>query len=117
MLFTYNFEYTHARPTFALNKFTTSSLNGTNKTGYWDAEGVPMGIALGLKVEIPTHNINDVIDATIAVLKDPNAPVVLIPDHCQQVDIVDTNWKQICNAGLGTYRSRGRINISENEKG
>ena len=76
-----------------------------------------MGIALGLKVEIPTHNINDVIDATIAVLKDPNAPVVLIPDHCQQVDIVDTNWKQICNAGLGTYRSRGRINISENEKG
>ena len=75
-----------------------------------------LGIAIGMKVEIPTHNLSEVVDATINVLKNPAAPVVLIPDHNQPVDIIDTNWKQICNTGFGTYRARGHVDIEYDKK-
>lgn len=73
------------------------------------------GIGVGTKCDIPTHNLAEVIDATIAVINDPNAPVVLIPDHCSPCEIVDTNWKQISNTGFGNYRVRAIIDIEWNK--
>lgn len=69
------------------------------------------GIGTGLMTEVPKHNLGEVIDATINLIKHPDAPVVLIPDHCMPCDIVDTNWKAICNKGSGKYLVRGRIEI------
>lgn len=69
------------------------------------------GIAVGLKVEIPAHNINEVIDATIAILHDPNADIVLVPDTCMACEIVDTDWKTITNTGTGKFKVRGKIDI------
>lgn len=69
------------------------------------------GIGVGLRAEIPKHNINEVIDATIALIKDPNAPVVLIPDHCMPCEIIEANWKKISNTGRGNYKVRGIIDI------
>lgn len=71
------------------------------------------GIAVGLKVEIPAHNINEVIDATIAILHDPNADIVLVPDTCMACEIVDTDWKAITNTGTGKFKVRGKIDIIE----
>lgn len=80
--------------------------------------GVPLllingtyGLGVGLRAEIPKHNISEVIDATIRLIKDPSAPVVLIPDHCMPCEIVETNWKQICNTGHGKYKVRGIVDI------
>ena len=80
--------------------------------------GVPLllingtyGIGVGLRAEIPKHNINEVIDATIALIKDPSAPVVLIPDHCMPCEIIEANWKKISNTGRGNYKVRGIIDI------
>lgn len=67
------------------------------------------GIAIGRRIEVPTHSLNDVIDATIAVLHNPNAKVVLIPDPCQKCEIVDTDWKKISNMGFGYFTERGII--------
>lgn len=67
------------------------------------------GIGTGIKVYIPSHNINEVIDATINLIKDPSAPVVLIPDQCMPCHIVDTNWKAICNTGSGKFYVRADI--------
>lgn len=75
------------------------------------------GIGLGMKVDIPTHNLNEVIDATLRLMDNPNADVVLIPDHCLPCNIIDTNWKAICNKGNGKYRARGIIDISEDKSG
>jgi DNA gyrase/topoisomerase IV subunit A len=50
------------------------------------------GIVIGRRIEVPHHSLNDVIDATIAVLHDPKAKVVLIPDPCQKCEIIDTDW-------------------------
>jgi len=68
-------------------------------------------IAIGRRIEIPKHSLNDVIDATIAVLRNPNAKVVLIPDPCQKCEIVDTDWKKISNTGFGYYTERGIVDI------
>lgn len=75
------------------------------------------GMGIGMKVDIPTHNINEVIDATINLINNPDAPVVLIPDHCMPCEIVDTNWKAISNTGIGTYRVRGVVDIETTKGG
>lgn len=75
-----------------------------------------MGIGIGMKTEIPTHNLAEVIDATINVIQNPDAKVVLIPDHYMGCDIIDANWKTISNTGQGNYRVRSRIDIEYDQK-
>lgn len=69
------------------------------------------GIGVGMKTEIPKHNLVEVLDATINLIKNPDAPVVLIPDQCMECEIIDTNWKSICNKGVGSFIVRSRIDI------
>ena len=71
------------------------------------------GLGVGLKSEVPKHNIVEVIDATLRLIKDPSAPVVLIPDHCMPCEIIETNWKKISNSGHGKYKVRGIIDIEQ----
>lgn len=71
------------------------------------------GISLVYRVDIPKHNINEVIDATVKLIDNPNADVVLIPDTCMPCEIIDTNWKAICNKGLGNYKVRGIVDVGE----
>ena len=76
-----------------------------------------LGIGTGKSTSIPCHNINEVIDATLRLIDNPNAPVVLIPDQCMPCEIIDTNWKQICNSGNGVFKVRGKIDIEVEDKG
>lgn len=71
------------------------------------------GIGVGLSVDIPTFNLNEVIDVTRNLIHHPNADVVLIPDHCQPCEIIDTDWKKISDTGEGSYRVRGIVEIGE----
>lgn len=71
------------------------------------------GLGTGLKTLVPSHNLGEVIDATINLIKNPNAQVVLVPDHCMGVDIIETNFKAISNKGNGKYIARARIEIEE----
>ncbi len=74
--------------------------------------GILGGIGTGVKADLPTHNLIEVIDATLRLIDDPKAPVVLIPDHCLPCDIIDTDWKNICNKGEGTYRARATMKVT-----
>ena len=67
------------------------------------------GIGLGMRAEIPTHNLAEVIDATLMLMDNPNAEVVLIPDHCMNCEIVETDFAKICRAGFGHYKIRGKV--------
>lgn len=71
------------------------------------------GIGVGIQTYIPPHNLNEVIDATINLIRHPNADVVLIPDMCMPCHIVNTNWKKICNTGHGKFVARAHIEIGE----
>ena len=73
------------------------------------------GISVGFTTGIPSHSINDVIDATINLIHNPDAPVVLIPEQCMPCDIIEANWKSISNKGRGTFRARARIEIEKHK--
>ena len=75
------------------------------------------GIGTGKATSIPSHNINEVIDATVKLIDNPNAQVVLIPDQCMACEIIDTNWKRISNSGNGSFTVRGVVTIEVADKG
>lgn len=75
------------------------------------------GIGTGKQTSIPPHNINEVIDATLKLMDNPNAQIVLVPDQCMPCQIIDTNWKQISNSGIGKFKVRGVIDIEVADKG
>ncbi len=75
------------------------------------------GIGVGKTVSIPPHNITEVIDATLALLDNPNSEVVLVPDMCMKCQLIDNNWKQISNTGMGTFKVRAILDIETFNKG
>lgn len=75
-----------------------------------------LGIGVGLRADIPSHNLAEVIDATIQLIHDPNSNVILVPDHCMECDIFNTDWDKIAKTGFGHYKIRGRI-VTEDYKG
>ena len=77
--------------------------------------GILGGIGTGIKADLPSHNMGEVIDATLRLIDDPNAEVILIPDHCLPCDIIDTDWKNICNKGYGSYRARATMSVSHDK--
>ena len=102
----------------------TKNYTGTDKEPEYLPVAVPLllingtlGMGVGKSVSIPPHNINEVLDATIKLIDDPSAPVVLIPDQCMPCEIIDTNWKQICNTGNGVFKVRSIIDIETFNKG
>lgn len=78
--------------------------------------GILGGIGTGIKADLPTHNLSEVIDATLKLISNPDADIVLIPDHCLPCDIIDTDWKNICNKGYGSYRARATMNVTYDNK-
>ena len=74
------------------------------------------GMGYGIAVNIPKHNINEVIDATIYHIYHPNENVVIIPDTCMECEIIDTDFKTICSLGYGKYTVRGKIDIENDGK-
>lgn len=102
----------------------TNTFTGTGKEPEYLPVKVPLllingcfGIGTGESTTVPPHNINEVIDATLRLLDDPAAPVVLIPDQCMPCEIIGANWKQICNSGIGSFKVRGTIDIEIEDKG
>lgn len=71
------------------------------------------GIAVGVKIEIPRHNVNEVIDATLKLIDNPDAKIVLIPDTCMPCEIIEDNFKAISNTGSGSFKVRGIIETTE----
>lgn len=97
----WNYDGNYKEPRYLLSRVPNLLINGT------------FGIAVGLKTEIPKHNINDVIDATINLIDHPNADVVLIPDDPQGSDIIEADWKALSHTGKGKFKTRAKIEIGE----
>ena len=72
-----------------------------------------MGIGVGLRADIPAHNLGEVIDATIYLMHNPDGQIALIPDHCMPCEIYDTDWEKISKTGFGHYKIRGIIDIED----
>ena len=96
-----NYDKRTKEPLFLPTKVPLLLLNGS------------MHMAVGDKVDVPSHNINEVIDQIIALIKNPRHKVVLVPDHCQKCEIIDTDWADISKRGFGLYKVRGIIEIKD----
>lgn len=75
------------------------------------------GIGVGMTINIPPHNLVEVLEATRALLKDPNQEIILIPDLCQSCKLIDTDWRAISNTGSGSFKVRGKIETETDKKG
>jgi DNA gyrase subunit A len=75
------------------------------------------GIGVGLEINVPSHNLVEVLEATRALLKNPNQEIVLIPDLCQACILIDTDWRSISNTGRGSFKVRGNIVTETDKKG
>ena len=70
------------------------------------------GIGVGKRIDIPSHNINEVIDATLALIQNPNQEITLIPDMCTKCEIFDdADWSEISRTGYGYFTVRGITSI------
>jgi DNA gyrase subunit A len=105
-----NYNNTEKEPLVLPARFPNLLINGTS------------GIAVGMATNIPPHNLVEVIDALIALLKDPDLSVEEIMKYIKGPDfptgasiISDGGIKDAYKTGRGTIRLRAEINI-ETEK-
>lgn len=75
------------------------------------------GIGWGIASNIPPYNVTEVLDATITLIKDPKAKIMLYPDIPNGCDVVDNGTlKDIMKTGVGkiTMRATAEIDYERN---
>ncbi|WII92913.1 DNA topoisomerase IV subunit A [Kingella negevensis] len=83
------------------------------------------GIAVGMATEIPSHNLNEVTQAAIALLKKPNLEVADLMKYCPAPDFASgghiitsaKNLQNIYQSGKGSVRVRARYEIDKMARG
>ena len=86
-------------PVFLPAKYPNVLLNGC------------LGIGYGLSSNIPCYNFREVVEATIQLMMNPRAKIVLIPDTPTGADIVETDFALLSNRGCGSYTQRCKYTI------
>lgn len=72
-----------------------------------------IGLGYGLATNVFATNFKELVDATIKLIKDPNANVIIIPDSPTGCDIVETDFNKINRDGVGTYKMRCTYEIDD----
>lgn len=70
-----------------------------------------LGIGYGMASNIPPYNFREVVDATIMLMGNPEANIILIPDSPTGADIIETNFEWLSTHPNGTYSMRCKYEI------
>ena len=108
-----NYDGAFNEPTYLPARLPMVLLNGAS------------GIAVGMATEIPSHNLNEVTNAAIALLKKPNMTVTELLEHIQGPDfaggahIISTpeDIESTYTSGKGSVRVRARYEIEKLARG
>ncbi len=99
-----NFDETTDEPTVLPTRIPTLIVNGSN------------GIAVGMATNIPPHNLTEVVNATIALVKDPNAGLAECLKHVQGPDFPTGGFlygkagiPQAYKTGRGRFMMRAKV--------
>lgn len=100
-----NFDGTLKEPKMLPARLPTVLLNGTT------------GIAVGMATDIPPHNLNEVVDACLLLLKKPKATLDEVmavcpgPDFPTEAEIITppADLKLIYQTGQGTLKMRAKV--------
>ena len=106
-----NFDGSLLEPVIFPSKIPMILLNGTS------------GIAVGMATDIPSHNINEVIDATIEVLEKPKSEVkdllkiIKGPDFSNDASIVANSeeLKEMYSSGRGGFKIKANWRQEKNQ--
>lgn len=89
-------------PEYLPSKYPAVLINGSFGIGYTKASS------------IPPHNLNEVINVTIALMLDPNKEIVLYPDSPTGCDVIGKEkFEDIVDTGRGSFKFRSTISIEE----
>ncbi len=108
-----NYDGEETEPTVLPSRFPNLLVNGS------------MGIAVGMATNIPPHNLSETIDATIAIMENPDITVLEImenymfgPDYPTGGIILGRSGiKQAFETGRGSVVTRSRVNVDEKSNG
>jgi topoisomerase-4 subunit A len=106
-----NFDGSLLEPIIFPAKVPSILLNGTS------------GIAVGMATDIPSHNLNEVIDATVHMLENPSADLTAILKHIKGPDfsngakliISDEELNEIYTTGKGGYKIQAKWTKEDNQ--
>jgi DNA gyrase subunit A len=111
VLFRQNYDNTRIEPAVLPSRIPNLLINGS------------MGIAVGMATNIPPHNVSEVCDALLCLLKQPEANTEDLLQYIQGPDFptggIIFNQKDIASAystGKGSLVLRGRAEVVENSK-
>ena len=103
-----NFDESRKEPHVLPSRFPNLLVNGSS------------GIAVGMATNIPPHNLNEVIDACICVLENPNATIEDLMQHVKGPDFPTkgiimgrSGIRQAYETGRGRLIVRARVNFEE----
>lgn len=107
-----NYDGTEQEPSVLPSRFPNLLVNGSN------------GIAVGMATYIPTHNLGEVIDAVVAVAKNPDiTPLEIMTSYLYGPDFPTgalilgrSGIKDAYETGTGSVVIRSRCEIKENER-
>ncbi len=107
-----NFDATTVQPKVLPSRFPNLLVNGSD------------GIAVGMATNIPPHNLNEVIDAVVAMIDDPNITIdelmqyIPAPDFPTGGEILSNNAiKQAYKTGRGGVVMRAKTDIESYDNG
>ncbi len=108
-----NYDGTRVEPTVLPARLPVVLLNGAS------------GIAVGMATEVPSHNLNEVADAAIAMIRDPEISIAGLMKHIKAPDFPGgaqiitprAELKEAYATGRGSARVRARWNIERLARG
>lgn len=78
------------------------------------------GIAVGMATKIPPHNLGEVVDALVALIRNPNATVQELMEHCPGPDfptggsiLAADELLPVYQSGHGSLTLRGQARVEE----
>ena len=73
-----------------------------------------LGIGYTVAANIPPFNLTEVFEATMALMKNPNANIYLVPDFPTGASVVDRgDFKNLFETGKGSVLSRAVVEVDE----
>lgn len=110
--FTDNYDGSEREPEILPARFPGLLVNGAS------------GIAVGMATSIPTHNLTEVINGTLALIENPDITVEKLMEHIPAPDFPTgatimglSNVKKAYQTGMGTVTVRAKVNIVSLQNG
>lgn len=72
-----------------------------------------LGIGYGLASNVAAYNFKEACEATIALIQNKNAPIILIPDSPTGCDVIQSDFKHATESSRASYAMRCKYHVDD----